>query len=518
MKNSAELERLILGGVLAAKDPRRALDAVGLAPSDFSDNALRVAYDFAQRRATRRLEVSAIEVWNTARRVGKLQDDDLMWLQGLQAANTLDERALLRLSEDLRTIVRTRQTAARLRELAGEVERQLVTLPALGSNLQSLAHQLERSYQANRTAENDPGEVVDTWEANVRAGKTHQTPSGCELFDKEVGGWIPNLNLVVGKPSIGKSAFCASAIVSQLDLGQRVGIFGLEDGHRWISRRFIALDNALPVRAVGSKNLAPDEWLKVHDRAAELSKKMKSLLVHKWSGTTSAELVRIGKSWILNEGVEAIWLDNATSVRHGGQGGGGRFGQREAEFRVQVAQSVEAFRDLGENYGVPVIVLCHTTREYEEKRPYSSPELTDVAEGAAFERFARLFVGCWAKQWSNEFRLTVKKNIEGAPNLTLGFDRHLEQALIDLRSARMIDVRGEARKERQEKKGQAIEQRVEDNLFAAEVKKKKLEAMKGTPAAATPEDSAAAPPPQLSLLEVPPAPATSDAKTEEPKP
>lgn len=494
-----EIQRLCLGYLLDADEPGRALAASGLTTDEYSDSAMRTAFDFTRRRIERHLEVSAVDVWGTASKIGKLQADDLTWLQAIQAGNALDEKGFLRLAEELRSAVRSKRLAGRLRELASDIDGHRVSLGAVGSQLSAMSQQIERSYQANRTAENDPGEVVDGWEQRVKAGKTFQVLSGLPMLDQETGGFIPNLNLIVGKPSIGKSALCASSIDAQIELGMRVGIFGLEDGHRWISRRLLARDLKLPVRAVGSKKLEGQEWLPVHEAAARLSAKMKNLLVYKWSGARAHELVRIARAWILNEGVECIWLDNATAVKHGG--GDDRHRQREADYRVQVAQSVEMFRDVAENFGVPFVVLCHTTREYEDKRGHQPPELIDVAEGAAFERFARMFIGVWGKKWDQELRLTVKKNIEGPPDGTIGFARHVEQALVDIHSGRTINVREEARKERAENKAQKLEEQTADSLLREQMKKKAREANKPAPAPA-PESPAApsGPAPQLDLL------------------
>ena len=144
----AEIERLILGAILSAKDPQRLFDASGLTPDDFSDNALRSVFDLARRRSERHLEVNAIAVWSTGRAARRLAEDDLGWLSALEAGNALDDRAFLKLAEDLRSEVRGRQLAERLRALASEVERPGYHPARVSAALEGHAQSIARTYQA----------------------------------------------------------------------------------------------------------------------------------------------------------------------------------------------------------------------------------------------------------------------------------------------------------------------------------------------------------------------------------
>ena len=492
----AEIERLILGAILSAKDPQRLFDASGLTPDDFSDNALRSVFDLARRRSERHLEVNAITVWSTGRAARRLQEDDLGWLSALEAGNSLDDRAFLKLAEDLRSEVRGRQLAARLRDLAAEVERPGYHPAKISAQLEGHAQTIARTYQANRTAENDPVEVLDDWQRSVTEGRTLYTSTGIKIFDEQFGGYVPNLNLLAGPPSIGKSGLLASGIVSQLEAGMRVGLFGLEDGHRWISRRLYAWKLGLPVRAIGNAKLDDAGWLRAAEVGAQLSPLLKNLLVYKWGGANADEICRWGLSWIINEGVRCIYVDNATELDHSASGRG----DRGLDFRIQVARSVSRLRDFAERYQIPLVVLAHTTREYEEHRHKRPPFPSEVAEGAAFERKTRLFLGCWAKQWSPELRVTLGKANEAAPDLTFAFERRKEAALVDLESGRLVDLKSEEQKEKREQKDRKLDQSVAESLErAARLAKAKAAAPPVTPAAPT-EEKKPEPPPQLDLL------------------
>lgn len=488
----AELERLLLGAILASKDAQRLFDASGLTPDDFSDTSLRIAVDLARRRAERHMPTDPVSVWSTGRAGRRMQEDDLGWLNSVAASNQLDERAFLNLAEQLRNQVRGRRAAARLRELATELEAPGARFGPIASQLEGTAISLFRGYQANRTAENDPAEVLEQWEQNAKAGKTLYVPTGIPVWDKAFTGYVPNFNLMIGPPAVGKSAILASGIYSQLAQGMRVGLFGLEDGHRWLTRRYIAWRAGLKVRDVGNTQLPPEGWEKVHGIGAELSPLLRNLLVYKWGGATAGEMCRWGLSWIINEGCQCIYIDNASNMSHEG-----RPGEKHFDFRIQVSRSVEQLRNFAERYGVPVVMLAHTTREYEEKRAFQPPLPSDTAEGAAFERHTRFFMGFWQRRWSHELRATLGKVNESESGLTFGFERFREAALVDLGSGRLIDVREEQKKEAADKRARAMEAGVLDAVERAKLKaqitgKAKEEEKKEEP---TPEPPA----PQLGL-------------------
>ncbi|MCC6178843.1 MAG: DnaB-like helicase C-terminal domain-containing protein [Phycisphaerales bacterium] len=439
---SRELEQAILGAVLDAEgpvlnsNPGALIDQTGMRPEDFGDPRVRVAWGILQRLAQRRRPADAVSVFAAGRTTKAFGEDDLGWLQGLQGSNALDRERFADLVDSMRA-------QARGRILQGALERGLSALREQGADLPRIAGDLEAALRDLVSLTSDDGsgdqdvlEISDDWDRQ-EAGQAGPVliPSGIPKLDEVIGGLVPNLNMIVGLPSVGKSALLGTMIDAQLDAGFKVGLFGLEDGTRWLAKRIIAREMAMPVRAIGTATRTPEQQARFGDVAPVAHKKLAQLVTYRHDTITVDELCRRAANWVVNKGVQVIYVDHGGEVDH--------HTDRFDEHRLRVAESYRRLRNLALRYQVPVVVLAHTGRpgDDNEERP---PRVTEIAESSYIERRARLILGVWRKlQEPGVMRATVLKQTEGESNVTLKLERHTSAALIDRLSGETVNLASE---------------------------------------------------------------------------
>lgn len=481
-----ELEEALIGAVLAAKDPARFMNASGLTPDDFSEASLAACWGLVLRQLEHSRPVNAVTLFAAGMAANALADDAVGWLQSLQLRNTLDFAAFVALADDVRNTARARVVANQLRALSDGIRSKGLAPGHISASLEELQQLLRRSYAQNATAELDVAELFSEWDRRLASGKPFRVPTHVPILDEHLGGWDPNLNLILGAPGSLKSGFMATVIEAQLKAGMRVGLFGLEDGTAWLSRRLMAKRLGIPLRDIGNRPLSPEEQALAREAKPELQALLKNLKAYKLSGITTAELCRWSSAWILNEGVECVYVDNATELNYGSTGG------RDDVLRVAVAEAFRRVRDLAVRLETPVVVLAHTKREFDDRGVEAPPRPSDAAESAALERRARKMLGTWRKRGA--FRVSVIKATEGESSLTFEFDQLRKQALLLPDTGRLVNLQTEAQHERQR-----AEERQDEKAVAKSERRKRLSAQlkADTEAKAAPVPP---PPPQASLF------------------
>lgn len=440
---SLSLESLALGAVLDAEtlgaSAASLLDAAGLQPSDFADARVRVCWSLALRRAELRRPCDAATLSAAAIAANLLPVECLEWLRGLQASNTLDAARFGEVAEQLRRRGRTRVVLEALRAHVAALEGERPDLPATLTALGSLVEDAGALHSADGDGSEDLDALAAQWQlVDDDQAPSLVVPTGVLGLDAEIGGLPPNLSLVIGQPAVGKSALLGAMIDAQLAAGLKVGLFGLEDGSAWLSRRLVARELAIPVRDVG--NLKRDPALLERYRAAHpaLAQRLRGLVTYRHDTISTDELVRRAVHWITNLGVRCIYVDHAGEVDHRTD--------RFDEHRLRVGESYRRLRNLAFRYQVPVVVVAHTGRPGDfEERP---PQAAEIAETSYAERRARLILGLWSKRsdWGR-LRVTVVKHTEGPSGSTVALNRLAACALVDRERAELIDLEAERREQ-----------------------------------------------------------------------
>lgn len=453
---SADIEGLILGAVLDAEGAVLAsnagalLDLAGLKAGDFANAHVRNAWVVVEKLVERRRPVDAGTVAAAGATVKVLPDGALEWLRRLQGSNTLDRNAFAEVVEQVRRRRRGDELKKALTEALTRLEAGDVEPSKVAGELEGRCHDLAvAGAGADGTADNDVLELGLEWEKQDAAGKPVLLPTGVRAIDEHIGGLPPNLSVFAGLPSVGKSALLATCIEQQLLAGFKVGLFGLEDGTRWLAKRIIARRLGVPVRDVGVKRieaLTPEQQARYPEVMQATTVLLKGLVAYRRDTITAEELVRRGANWVQNLGVQCIYVDHGGEVDHDTA--------RYDDFRLAVADTYRRVRNFAVGYGVPVVVLAHTNRASErpdgEEMP---PRASDMAETSYIERRARLILGLWRRQGeTGVMRVTVLKQTEGRANQTVLLTRHTEAAMIDAAEGHEVNLWAEKQAELRKKR------------------------------------------------------------------
>ncbi len=459
-----ELDSVLLGAVLRVggdtAQARALVESSGHHEADFLDPRVRVVWAEIERDVARRRPVDAHSIFSACRTAGKLVDDDLHWLLGLEASSTVTTTSFYTVAEDHLREVRGGRIAAHLEKLAGTV-RKLGLQPAqLSGALEGITRQLAHDYVPDRTAAGDVIEILEEWDRRLK-GETVGAPlfaaTGIKILDQAVKGWAPNLNLVLGDPGVGKSGLAGSCIEAMIASGKRVGLFGLEEGSRWLTRRLLAKGLKMAVGDVGMVPRSAEQEALLGDTVGPgLSAALDRLQVYTFEDLEIDELIRRARHWILSYNVEQIWIDHLGEIRHRMPNAKMFYKHNEA-----VAYSCKRLRDLAKATGVPVILLAHRTTDRSVRQRKGAPQASDVGLTGEAEKMSRRMIGLWLKK--DALRFTVLKNNDGKSDITGEFDRLYDAALVDTNGGRIVNLDQERREE------------AEANAAAKEERKRRLD-------------------------------------------
>lgn len=433
-----EAERAVLGAVLVE---RRLSDAArGLTPEDFGH---------AQHAAIWRAMV--------ALHAGGIPVDHLTLAERLRAAGTLAQAGgpayLMVLDTPMATHAAAhvatvkdralrRGLLERARALAQEA-RNLRTAPAgtayrAGQDFRQLA--AVGAGDADEMGSVDVLEVAQKWEDFYAGAPPPQLSAGLPVLE-EAGfkGFLPNLNLVGGKASMGKTAFVASVVWGWLKEGKTGGIFGLEDGTSWLVKRHVSRHLGIPLGDVGACRLhdyQQDRYADFMGRAADMLGRL--LFVHRTSGLEAPELLRKAERWIARG---ARWL----VIDHGGRIGHTSADSKE-RYDLGIKRTVEALDNLAHNTGVPILVNWH----YNRAGAVGKPTMEAFKESGYLEAFSGTMLGLWERPEQNPdcLLVTVLKNREGPRDVTVAIPRDAKHGLVRMEGGYVLDLRAEADAER----------------------------------------------------------------------
>lgn len=493
-----ELEGMMLGYVLnlgaeksrSWNDQQAAIDLSALRDEQLFDPRVRIGWGLLGRLVARRLKVDAVSLYSAAKAGNMLREDDLDWLLSIQNSHGLTAEKFQALTEDHRRRIRAREIAEQLERFATEIRSRGLMPALLQGQLEAISHQLVRDYAPDEKTELDVAEVFDDWDRRLRGenvGGMLVMPTGIQIIDEVAKGFVPGLNMILGDPGIGKSAAIASIIEAQLERGQTVGLFGLEEGYRWITKRLIARELGMSVGDVGIAQPTAEQTAKMGD----VGKKIFDLyqgrfLAYRHDGLGIDQLCHRGVSWIVSKNCQAIYVDHIGEIRH-------RRSHDSQGDNWAVADSYRRLRDLGLRYSVPIIALAHRKPEAID-RP-GPPKANDIGlTGEALKMVRRLF-GLWRK--GSSMRLTVLKNNEGETDQTVELERLHKAALIAREGGRKISMEQEEREDRAKKRELARENSAENTLWREKWNAERK--AKNKP----PEPKIEEPAPQATLLEVP---------------
>ena len=436
-KPAAVLEPRVIGAVLAIGATKILLTASGVSDTDFEDPRCRVAWRIVRRFVEAGRPVSAATIGAAGVSAKAWGPEAVEWLEAVQHENLIGPGELADVLSEMRAAAKAQRIAGVLTTMAAELQAGGWDAAKLHADLRTAqALLLEPGGDTRATA--DLLELYEKWDTNESRGRSDLVTTGLRALDDIVGGYPPSLVIVYGKPGAGKTGVIASGIRGQLlsDPTMEVGIFGLEDGTRWFTRRNIALEAGWVLREVGWKKRSAEDAERLQLAGNRLQALTDRVLTYQ-GRITSAELLRRAAAWCRTRpNLRCLYIDNNSQVQLGG------------DPRVPIHEKMEAFaealRELAESTGVPVVSVAHINEG--DVPSNGPPPPAAVRGGRAIDQKARLMLAVWSK--GEEWRVTVTKaNESGGRDTTLALTRHKEAALVDTNEGAIVNLREEHRQD-----------------------------------------------------------------------
>lgn len=418
-KTQKQVEAWVLGALLegefgpTSKTAADLIAAAGLRSEHFETDSSRLCFDAIQKCIGQSIEPTVQNIWTqSGGNLGKLTIQGMLKLKG---ENALSFENFISQTQELRRM-------SQMREANKLIAKKPITHATKHeeflSNLEKAQNILSEGFQADEDGTVDLHELMDEWMDNIANNRTGFITTGVELLDKTINGFVPNLNVIGGLPSVGKSALVAEIVYNVLSKGIPCGFFGLEDATAWIVKRHIARQMKWKVWEVGRRRLNSEQEAQLQVIVNNMANTMKLLTVYRRAGITADELVSRAKSWIVTRGVKCIFIDHGGEVNHGTN--------VRDRYDLAVANTYRALRDLAINYKVPIVVLAHFNRATGD----GMPTMRSFAESEYIARMARLALGLWRKERDPSLLCTVLKLTEGRKGDTLQLEMDTEAALV----------------------------------------------------------------------------------------
>ena len=230
------------------------------------------------------------------------------------------------------------------------------------------------------------------------------TPTGIRSLDSLIGGLPPVLVVVAGRPGAGKSAIATTLTENLARQNIRTGVFSLEDRAPWLAWRLLAGNSGISNQKLRFQKLNAMEWSQVGEAFAKVNTYSDLVLIDDRRRMTASDIVQSARNMIVNHGVRALLIDHLLEVKNA---------ERLARRDLEVADSLGQFRDLANEYEIPVVVFTQLNRGSESKK---QPTLTDFKDAGAVEEMARVAIAITRD--GDRIGLHVIKNTNGAPGST----------------------------------------------------------------------------------------------------
>lgn len=221
-------------------------------------------------------------------------------------------------------------------------------------------------------------DAMDAAQELAKADGLLGLPTGIPLLDEYTTGFRPGLNVICGRPSMGKSAFALQCAIAAVHAGKKVGFFSLEmDGAETGDR---AVSHMAGVRLLDmAKGAATQGDIKKFNEAIR-SIPRGMFTIDDRPGRNMTDIRRMARHWVRDRGVDGIFVDQLSfvDIDHG----------RNDTAAAIIGKITRGLHSLGQALNVPVVLLAQLNREAEGRRPDKS----HLKNSGSIEEDARLIL------------------------------------------------------------------------------------------------------------------------------
>jgi len=230
-------------------------------------------------------------------------------------------------------------------------------------------------------------------------GRIIGVPSGYADFDSMTSGFQPGeFYVLAARPGIGKTALALCMTARQaIQYEKSVGFFSCEMSKNMIVQRLLAITGNFNLQKVRRGYPTKTAYHKMTDGAGQLY--VKRILINDTPGISLADL-RMEARMMRRRGIEIIWVDYLTLIKHGDRG---------MPKHEQVGEISKALKNLARELNIPVVALSQVRRNAEG----SMPSLADLRQSGEIEEDADLIMFLDRERKEKATTLNIAKNRNG---------------------------------------------------------------------------------------------------------
>ena len=467
----ADLERKVIGAVLFHQLDRAGMEALGVLVDDFADELCSKAWRVAWGLSGRREPVNAATIGAAGLRARFLTEAQASGFAELEQANVIDKPTLKRLARDLHLERQGDRTARSL-----EAEVQLIRSGQFDPSrtagvLSGIERELQRAGAQVTDLTEDQNNLMARWDRNRLEGREEFLATGIKVLDAEIGGLPRHLCLISADAGVGKTALVDSMLHSMLLTHSTlvVGLVSPEDGVEHVPKRWLARETGWLLRDIGSRQMTPEEELKVQDAMERNHGLLKRILGYRERSITGDELITL--CWqLVDKGAGAVFIDNFNKIS---------LKDARADYHERVQRFSDRLAEFAEKARVPAVLVVHNTGDDTNQKGKVSAS-SGLQGGKALGRDARFRLDLFRKDKALR-GIISKANELGEQGTVIEFNRQPTAGLIDPDTGERIDVRAEAameRKARNDAIEAEAERRRKKRLAERAAEKARLEAEK----------------------------------------
>lgn len=203
-------------------------------------------------------------------------------------------------------------------------------------------------------------------------------PTGIPMLDKYTTGFRPGLNVICGRPSMGKSAFALQCAIASVHAGKRVGFFSLEMDGAETGDRAVSHMSGIKLMDMAKGKATEGDVHKFKEAIRSIPRG--AFTIDDKPGRSLADIRRIARHWVKDRRVDGIFVDQLSfvDVDHG---------KHETAAAV-IGKITRGLHSLGQALKVPIVLLAQLNREAEGRRPDKS----HLKNSGSIEEDARLIL------------------------------------------------------------------------------------------------------------------------------
>jgi replicative DNA helicase len=278
--------------------------------------------------------------------------------------------------------------------------------------------------------------VVDTLEQIERrskAGEISGISSGFKDIDEHFDGWQPQLYVLGGRPSMGKSALIKDFALNAAMNGHKPHVINIEDGNYNTVKRILATVTGLELWKIRKGRMKQEEWTSIVEESARLTE------LELTFDDTATRVEPIKKSILEahQAGADIVFIDYLQLIQ----------GDDETKGKKRLEEIGDITRELKEatkpsNLNIPIIVAAQLNRSV-EMRENKRPILADLRDSGEIEQHSDVVMFIFRESYytkddeNKKAELIVAKGRnEGTATIELYFDdmktRFLEYSKFEL--------------------------------------------------------------------------------------